>query len=69
MRIYRTSKFGDTRQFDWQSKDSPTHITAYNCYMRNSGKEIYREECQRALEHEGSSSMIFYSLIPDDLVH
>ncbi len=68
MKIYRTSPLGDTQRFDWQGPDTPTHITAYNCYMRNSGKAIYREECLRALEHKGTSSMIFYSLIPDDLV-
>jgi hypothetical protein len=68
MRIYRSSPFGDVRRFNWQGKDTPTHITAYNCYLRNSGNEIYREDCLRALEHQGHSSMIFYSLIPDDVV-
>ena len=68
MRIYRTSPLGDTQRFPWQGGESPTHITAYNCYMRDSGKAIYREECRRALEHNPSGSMIFYSLIPDDLV-
>jgi hypothetical protein len=67
MKIYRTSPLGDTRRFDWGGKDSPTHIAAYNCFLRNSGKTIYRDECLRALAHKGHSSMIFYSLIPDDL--
>ncbi len=68
MSIYRTSPLGDTRRFLWRGGDTPTHITAYNCYLRNSGKAIYREECFRALDHKANSSMIFYSLIPDDLV-
>jgi hypothetical protein len=68
MKIYRTSPLGDTKNFPWEGSESPTHITAYNCYLRNSGKSIYREECERALQHKKSSTMIFYSLIPDDLV-
>jgi len=69
MRIYRTSPLGDSLRFPWQGGDSPTHITAYNCYLRNSGKAIYGEECQRALGHKVTGSMIFYALIPDSLVH
>jgi hypothetical protein len=67
MDVYRTSPLGDTRRFPWQGGASPTHITAYNCYLRNSGKAIYREECMQALAHNPSSAPIFYSLIPDDL--
>jgi hypothetical protein len=68
MSIYRTSSLGDTLRFPWQGGDSPTHITAYNCHLRNSGKAVYRDECLRALQHNPKSSMIFYSLLPDDLV-
>jgi len=68
MRTYRTSPLGDTQRFPWQGGDSPTHITSYNCFLRNSGKAIYGEECQRALAHQTNGSMIFYSLIPDDLL-
>lgn len=68
MGIYRTSSLGNTQRFPWQGGDSPTHITAYNCYLRNSGKAIYREECSRALAHHANSAPIFYSLVPDDLV-
>ena len=68
MSIYRTSSLGDTRRFPWRGGSSATHITAYNCYLRNSGDPIYRDECLRALQHNPKSSMIFYSLIPDDLV-
>jgi hypothetical protein len=68
MALYRTSPFGDTRRFDWAGKDTPTHITAYNCYLRNSGPTVYRDECIRALDHGTRGSMIFYSLVPDDLV-
>ena len=68
MKIYRSSPLGDTRNFPWEGHESPTHITATNCYLRNSGKSIYREECERALQHKMSGAMIFYSLIPDDLV-
>ena len=68
MSMYRTSPLGDARRFPWQGGDSPTHITAYNCYLRNSGKSVYRDECLRALQHHPKSPMIFYSLLPDDLV-
>lgn len=68
MKIYRTSPLGDTQRFPWEGTESPTHITAYNCYLRNSGKAVYREECERALAHKKTSSMIFYSLIPDSLL-
>ncbi len=68
MTVYRSSPLGDTRRFRWQTRDSPTYVTATNCYLRTAGKAVYREECLRALEHEPSSSMIFYSLIPDSLV-
>jgi hypothetical protein len=67
MSIYRTSPLGDTQRFPWEGGDSPTQITAYNCFLRNSGKDIYGQECRRALEHQATGSMIFYSLIPDDL--
>lgn len=68
MRVYRTSPLGDTQRFPWDGGDSPTHITAYNCFLRNSGKPIFGQECARALEHHPTGAMIFYSLIPDDLV-
>jgi len=68
MKLYRGSPLGDTSRFDWQGSASPTHITAYNCYLRSSGKAVYREECLRALAHGPAGAMIFYSLIPDDLV-
>jgi hypothetical protein len=68
MGIYRTSSLGDTRRFPWRSGNTATHITAYNCYLRNSENPIYRDECLRALQHDPRSSMIFYSLIPDNLV-
>jgi hypothetical protein len=68
MALYRTSPLGDTRRFDWASKDTPTHITAYNCYLRNSGPTVYRDECVRALDHGPRGPMIFYSLVPDDLI-
>jgi hypothetical protein len=67
MSLYRASMLGDTRRFPWQGGISPTHITAYNCYLRNSGKSIYRDECLRALANQPRGSMIFYALIPDDL--
>ncbi len=68
MSLYRTSPLGDTQRFDWNGTATPTHITAYNCYLRDSGKAIYREECVRALEHRPHGSMIFYSLVPDVLM-
>jgi hypothetical protein len=68
MSLYRTSTLGDTRRFPWQGGASPRHVTAYNCYLRDSAKSIYRDECMRALANHPRSSMIFYALIPDDLV-
>jgi hypothetical protein len=68
MALYRASPFGDAQRFDWGGKDTPTHITAYNCYLRNSGPAVYRDECLRALEHGPRGPMIFYSLVPDDLI-
>jgi hypothetical protein len=64
MTVYRTSPLGDTQRFPWDGKESPTHVTAYNCYLRGAGA-IYRDECMRALSHKRSSAMIFYSLVPD----
>jgi len=68
MSIYRTSSLGDTQRFPWRGGNTATHITAYNCYLRNAENPIYRDECLRALQHNPKSAMIFYSLVPDDLV-
>jgi hypothetical protein len=68
MATYRTSPLGDAQRFDWGSDASPTHVTAYNCYLRDSADPRYRKECLRALAHRPASAMIFYSLIPDWLV-
>jgi len=68
MSTYRTSPLGSAERFPWNGKASPTYVAAVNCYLRNSGKAVYREECVEALAHQVKGSLVFYSLIPDGLI-
>jgi hypothetical protein len=66
MEEWRTSRFADTKKFNWSGPDSTTHITAYNCAMRFSG-DGFDKECRAALQHRKPSATVFYSLVPESL--
>ncbi|HEY6333647.1 MAG TPA: hypothetical protein VI756_30290 [Blastocatellia bacterium] len=64
MNAYRSSKFGDTASFPWDTSESDTYITAYNCAQRFSS-DLAAKECVEALKHHNASGTVFYSLVPD----
>ncbi|HYL99268.1 MAG TPA: hypothetical protein VEZ90_09960, partial [Blastocatellia bacterium] len=64
MGVYRSSSFGNTERFPWDSKESNTHITAYNCALRFSSP-VYEHECLDSLQHHNASGTVFYALVPD----
>ena len=67
MDVWHKSQFGDTQRFDWSSRESITHITAYNCALRFSADPKFDQECRRALQHPKPSATVFYSLVPESL--
>ena len=67
MTVYRGSIFGSTATFPWDTTESKTHITAYNCAQRFSTDPSFWNECVSALQHSPSGGTIFYSLAPDGI--
>ena len=67
MDAWHASRFGDAARFDWNAKDSKTHVVAYNCALRFSEDPSFERQCREGLRHEISSSTVFYSLVPEAL--
>jgi hypothetical protein len=67
MDAWHKSQFGDAERFDWEGKESTTHVTAYNCALRFSADPAFDRECRLALQHRKPSATVFYALVPESL--